>query len=61
MSLQKQAVDNARDALVPKFKKEAQEELIEERLKLQEAKRNGIEVTDDEVKRIMKASPSATR
>ncbi len=39
---------------LPKFKKEAQEELIEERLKLQEAKRIGIEITDDEVKRMMK-------
>ena len=54
MIAQKQAVDDARAALVPKFKKEAQEELIEERLKLQEAKRIGIEVTDDEVKRMMK-------
>jgi len=54
MSLQKQAVDNARNALIPKFKQEAQEELIEERLKLQEAKRNGIEITDPEVKRMMK-------
>ena len=47
--------------MLPKFKKEAQEELIEERLKLQEAKRIGIDITDDEVKRIMKGSPSATR
>ncbi len=36
------------------MKKNAKEELIEERLKLQEAKRLGIEVTDDEVKRIVK-------
>jgi len=54
MGLQKQAVDGARAGLIPKFKKEAQDELIEERLKLQEAKRNGIEVTDDDVKRMMK-------
>jgi peptidyl-prolyl cis-trans isomerase SurA len=54
MSLQKQAVDGARAAMIPQFRKEAQEELIEERLKLQEAKRNGLEITDDEVKRMMK-------
>jgi peptidyl-prolyl cis-trans isomerase SurA len=53
-ALQKQAVDSARAGLIPKFKKEAQEELIEERLKLQEAKKGGIDVTDDEVKRMMK-------
>ena len=40
--------------MLPKLKKEAQEELIEERLKLQEAKRLGVEITDDEVKRVIK-------
>jgi peptidyl-prolyl cis-trans isomerase SurA len=54
MNMQKQAVESVRAGLVPKFRKEAQEELIDERLKLQEAKRNGIEVTDDEVKRMLK-------
>ena len=44
----------ARDALLPKLRKEAQEELIEERLKLQEAKRQGIEITDAEVKGVIK-------
>jgi peptidyl-prolyl cis-trans isomerase SurA len=44
----------ARDAQLPKFRKEAQEELIEERLKLQEAKRQGIEITDAEVKGVIK-------
>jgi peptidyl-prolyl cis-trans isomerase SurA len=44
----------ARDAMLPKFRKEAQEELIEERLKLQEAKRQGVEISDEEVKRIIK-------
>ena len=43
-----------RVAMLPKLKKEAQEELIEERLKLQEAKRLGIEISDDEVGRIIK-------
>jgi peptidyl-prolyl cis-trans isomerase SurA len=54
ISLQKQAIESARAGLVPQFRKEAQEELIEERLKLQEAKRLGIEISDDEVKRIIK-------
>jgi peptidyl-prolyl cis-trans isomerase SurA len=44
----------SRTAMLPKFRKEAQEELIEERLKLQEAKRLGIEVGDDEVGRVIK-------
>jgi peptidyl-prolyl cis-trans isomerase SurA len=43
-----------RAAMLPKFKKEALEELIEERLKVQEAKRLNIEITDDEVTRIIK-------
>ena len=54
LGLQKQALESARAGLIPKFKKEAQEELIEERLKLQEAKRIGMDITDDEVKRMMK-------
>ena len=44
----------SRAAMLPKLKKEALEELIEERLKLQEAKRGGIEVTDEEVRRMLK-------
>jgi peptidyl-prolyl cis-trans isomerase SurA len=44
-----------RNAMLPKFRKEAQEELIEERLKLQEAKRLGIEISDDEVGRVIKS------
>ena len=43
----------ARAGRIPQFKKEATEELIEERLKLQEAKRLGVEVTEAEVDRIM--------
>jgi peptidyl-prolyl cis-trans isomerase SurA len=52
-ALQKQAVDSARAGVLPKVKKEAKEELIEERLKLQEAKKLGIEVSDDDVKRML--------
>ena len=44
----------SRAAMMPKLRKEAQEELIEERLKLQEAKRGGIEITDEDVQRMLK-------
>jgi peptidyl-prolyl cis-trans isomerase SurA len=44
----------SRAAMMPKLRKEAQEELIDERLKLQEAKRGGIEITDEDVRRMMK-------
>ena len=37
MGLQKQALDGARAGALPKLRKDAQEELIEEKLKLQEA------------------------
>jgi len=59
MKLQHDMLDQlqreTRAALMPKLKKEAQEELIDERLKLQEAKRGGIEITDADVKRMMKS------
>src|SRR5262245_49168968 len=51
--LQKQAFDAARTAAQPKFRKEAQEELIDERLKLQAARKQGIEVPDHEVTRLL--------
>ena len=66
VALQKQYVSNlqremieqlrreSRSTKLPQFRKEAQEELIEERLKLQEAKRLGIEISEDEAKRIIK-------
>jgi peptidyl-prolyl cis-trans isomerase SurA len=47
-SLQRQALDSARASLLPSFKKSALEELIEERLKLQEAKRLNINVSEEE-------------
>jgi peptidyl-prolyl cis-trans isomerase SurA len=50
VALQKQAVEGARAALMPKLRKDAREELIDERIKLQEAKRLGIEISDDEVR-----------
>jgi peptidyl-prolyl cis-trans isomerase SurA len=53
-NLERQAIESARSGLVPQMRKGAQEELIEERLKLQEAKKNGIEVPDEEVRRVFK-------
>jgi peptidyl-prolyl cis-trans isomerase SurA len=54
MSLQKQAVEGARASIMPKLKKDAREELIDDRLKVQAAKKHGVEVTDDDVKGMMK-------
>ena len=53
-SLQRQAVEQARGAEMPKHRKDAIEEIIEEKLKLQEAKKEGIEVNDDEANRVIK-------
>lgn len=53
MALQKQAIESARATLLPRLKKDAREELIDERLKVQAAKKLGIEVTDADVKRIL--------
>jgi peptidyl-prolyl cis-trans isomerase SurA len=54
LNLQRQAVESARASLVPQMRKAAQEELIEECLKVAEAKKMGIEITDDDVKRVVK-------
>jgi peptidyl-prolyl cis-trans isomerase SurA len=48
-SLRRQAVESARASALPGQKKNALEELIDERLKLQEAKRLGITVDDAQV------------
>ena len=53
IALQKQALESARSSLLPKLKKDAKEELIEDRLKLQAAKKLGIEVTDQDVKTML--------
>lgn len=53
IALQKQALESARSALLPKLKKDAQEELIEDRLKLQAAKKLGIEISDQDVKTLL--------
>jgi peptidyl-prolyl cis-trans isomerase SurA len=53
-SLQKQALESARASVLPKLRKEAKEELIEERLKVQAARKLGIVVSDDDVKNVLK-------
>jgi peptidyl-prolyl cis-trans isomerase SurA len=53
LALQKQALESARSSLLPKFKKDATEELIDDRLKLQAAKKLGIEVTDQDVRTML--------
>src|SRR5690606_32533468 len=51
--LQRQALQSARSALQTSYRKNALEELIEERLKLQEAQRLGITIDDSEVDQII--------
>lgn len=54
-SLQRQALEQARGADAPKYRDAAIEEIIEEKLKLQEAKKEGVEVSEEEVNRIIKS------
>lgn len=54
VNLQRQAVEQARGAEAPKFRKDATDEIIEEKLKLQEARKEGVEVNDEETNRIIK-------
>jgi peptidyl-prolyl cis-trans isomerase SurA len=54
MALQKQALESARASVMPKLRKDAKEELIEERLKVQAARKLGIVVSDDDVKNVLK-------
>ncbi len=53
IGLQRQALDQARSANIPKFRKDAIEEIIEEKLKLQEARKLSVSVNDDEVNRVI--------
>jgi len=50
--LQRQAVDEARAGIIPTMRRKALEELIEERLKLQEAKKLTINIADADVDRM---------
>ena len=53
-ALQRQALDNAKASLLPAYRKDALEELIEERLKLQEAQRINVSIEDAQVDDIIK-------
>lgn len=53
IDMQRQAMESARSAVQPGVKKAALEELIEEKLKLQEAKRQGVTIGDDEINRVI--------
>lgn len=52
-SMQQEAVESARQSVMPGLRKEALEELIDERLKLQEAKKLNVLVGEEEVDKIM--------
>ncbi|MFZ1104466.1 MAG: peptidylprolyl isomerase [Hyphomicrobiaceae bacterium] len=54
-SLQKQAVESARATVMPKLKNDAREELIDDRLKMQSAKKHGVEVSDADAKVLLKS------
>jgi len=53
VGLQKQAIESARSGIVPTMRKKALDELIEERLKLQEAKKLSIVISDADVNRLL--------
>ncbi len=52
-SLQRQAMDNARASVLPGLKKQALEELIDEHLKMQEAKRMSVLASDEDVNQVL--------
>lgn len=54
LSLQKQALESARASVLPGLKKGVLDELIDERLKLQEAKRLNVTVEDSQIDDIIK-------
>ncbi len=54
-NLQQQAVESARQSVMPGLRKDALEELIDERLKLQEAKKLNVVASDEEIDKIMRS------
>ncbi|MET1047108.1 MAG: peptidylprolyl isomerase [Hyphomicrobium sp.] len=54
ISLQRRAFDTARASALPAMKKQAVEELIDDRLKTQEAKKQSVTIEDADVDRIIK-------
>lgn len=55
VGLQKQAVESARASVLPTLKKGALDELIDERLKLQEAKKLNVVASDEDVSKIVRS------
>jgi len=55
LSLQKQAVDSARASVLPGLRKAALEELIDERLKMQEARRLNVLASEEDANRLVKS------
>lgn len=53
VSMQKQAIESAKASALPGMRKAALDELIDERLKLQEAKRTNSVVADEDVERVI--------
>jgi peptidyl-prolyl cis-trans isomerase SurA len=53
MDMQRQAVESAKASALPGMKKQALDELIDEKIKLQEAKRLGVTISDDEINRVL--------
>ena len=53
MSLQREAFESARKAALPSMRKKALEELIDEKLKLQEAKTQSVTIDDSEIDRVL--------
>lgn len=53
ISMQKQAVESAKASALPGLRKAALDELIDERLKLQEAKRTNSLAPDDDIERVI--------
>ena len=61
VGLQKQAIEGARAGVLPGLKRTALQELIDERLKVQEAKRNNVVVTDEQISRIVNGIASRNK
>lgn len=55
MSLQRRAFESARASALPAMKKQALEELIDDRLKTQEAKRQSVTIEDSQIDMIVKS------
>ncbi len=53
LGLQKQAIEGARASVLPGMRKAAQDELIEEKLKLQEARKLGAEISEADANKVL--------